>query len=278
MKQEFKVLFFSLVSAGLLTSCLSEVQDFGEGTQVEKAEGVLSLKLSSSSDFTLMSRSLNENNYRNTSNYTVQILNANNGSVVYECKGSELAGSFPRTLAIGSYRVNAFYGTGYDASRNDFRVEGTTTFNLKGDETKEVSVNCAPTCGKLSVVFEGMSTYFENYNVVYGGTKALGNKTISWSETDSEPWYVALAEGGETINYTINLKAKEEYLQGKDKESATQTGVVKGTIRLERNKAHKLTVKPNYSATTDGGMSLTITIDDSTNDHNVVFEVPVSWI
>ena len=60
--------------------------------------------------------------------------------------------------------------------------------------------------------------------------------------------------------------------------SSLATGVATGSFKLDRNKAHKLSIKPNYTPTTDGGMSLTITIDESTNDHEITWDVPVTWI
>lgn len=279
MRKEISLLFLAAGFAGLMTSCLSEEHDFSAPEEAPGAKGRVSLSLKANTDFTLITRGLQESAYKNTGNYTVQIVNASNQSLVFECKGADLATSFPKTLNIGSYRVDAFYGKESAASRDEFLVKGSTVFTVKGDEEKAVNVNCAPTCGKLSVAFDpDMAKYFDEYNVVYGGTKALNGSTITWAKNDTEPWYIALDEAGETINYTINLTTKEEFLHKVGNEEPKTTGTATGTITLQRNKAHKLTVKPNYTPTTDGGMSLTITIDDSTNDHQITWEVPVTWI
>ena len=276
MKQKQLIFCMGLSVMSLFTSCLSEDHDLdlnpSGGT---KEQGSLVLDLSAATNFD-QTRSLNESDYSNTSNYNVKVVNAANENVILECKASELSSNLPKTVDIGSYRVEASYGTERDASRSEFYMYGEAVATVKAKEQKTVTVNCTPTCGKVSVAFDSeMATYYTDYNVTFGGTKKLGAKTFSWSKTDSEPWYIALDKSGETVSYTINLTTKEEYLP---EGASSNTGTVTGTFTLERNKAHKLTISPNYKPTTEGGMKLTIVIDDSTNDKNITWEVPVTWI
>jgi len=276
MKKEQFFIFMGLGVMSFFTSCQSEDHDFdlnpSGGT---KEQGSLVLNLNASTNFA-ETRALNENDYRNTSNYNVKIVNVANENVILECKASELSSNLPKTVDIGSYRIEASYGTERDASRSEFYMFGDAVTTIKAKEQKTVSVNCSPTCGKVSVAFDSeMATYYSDYNVVFGGTKKLGTKTCSWSKTDSEPWYIALDKSGETVSYTINLTTKDEYLP---EGSSTNTAIATGTFTLERNKAHKLTIRPNYQPTTDGGVKVTIVIDDSTNDKNITWEVPVTWI
>lgn len=274
MNKNILMLLAAMGVASLMTSCASDENILGQ-----EGKGTVNLSLTTGTEFAVQTRALTESNYKNVNNYTVQIVNANNGTVVDEFKGSEVNSKFPKTLNIGSYRIAAFYGKESPASRNDFFVTGTTTFNVKGDDNVDVSVKCAPTCGRLSVVFTPeMATYFANYEVVYGGTTALGTNTITWAKNDTEPWYVLLDEAGETVNYTINLTTKEDFLQTINGGEGKVDAQVTGTIQLQRNKAHKLTVSPTYTPTTDGGMKLTITIDEGTNDKEITIEVPVTWI
>lgn len=276
MKQ--KKLFFcvGLSVISLFTSCLSEEHDIdlnpSNGT---KEQGVLDFNLSAATNFD-QTRALNENDYRNTQNYNVKVINVANENVILECKASQLSSNLPKKVDIGSYRVEAYYGTERDASRTEFYMFGDAVATIKAKEQKTVTVNCAPTCGKVSVSFDSqMATYYSDYNVTFGGTKKLGAKTFAWSKSDSEPWYIALDKSGETISYSINLTTKDEYLP---EGATTNTGVATGTFTLERNKAHKLTISPNYKPTTDGGVKVSIVIDDSTNDKNITWEVPVTWI
>ena len=274
MKQKQLIFCMGLSAIALFASCNEREIDLNPNGGSSE-QGTLSLNLNASTDFD-QTRALDESTYRNTQNYDVRVINASNENVILECKASQLSANLPKKVDIGSYRVEASYGTEKDASRNEFFMYGEAVTTVKSKEEKSITVDCTPTCGKVSVVFDSdMSTYYTDYNVTFGGTKKLGAKTISWAKNDTEPWYIALDNTAETISYTINLTTKDEYLPDG---SNTNSGTASGTFTLERNKAHKLTITPNYIPTTDGGMKLTITIDDSTNDKEITWEVPVTWL
>ncbi len=247
-------------------------QDPVEGAGETGEQGTLMLNLKGKTNFVQV-RGLNESDYNNVNNYTV-IVTDKNGREHINCLGSEVAAKMPLTLDIGSYTIKAFYGKESTASRNEFYVEGVVNGTIKGEQREVVEVECTPTCGRLIVNFNSeMATYFSDYNVTFYGTEALGGATISWAKNDVEPWYVGLKQGGETISYTINVTAKDEYLTtGKQ-----QTATVTGTFNLERNKGYKMNVNPSYTPTTEGGMKLSITIDDGTNDIPVEWEIPLDW-
>lgn len=278
MKNEILMLAAMLSASGVMTSCLSEEHDFS--IPVESTEtGTVMLNLDVDASFEVASRALNEAAYKNTSNYTVQIINTANNNVVLECKGSELLTQLPKTLDIGSYKVVAFYGKEQAASRNEFYMYGSSTFTIKAKDEKPVNVKCVPTCGKVRVSFDSeMATYYSDYSVSFGGTSSLGSNTFAWEKSDSDPWYVGVQENGEMLTYTIALTVKEDYLSKDNNGDTHETGTVTGTFKLDRNKAKNLTIHPNYTPTTEGGMKLSITIDESTNDHEVTYEVPVTWI
>ena len=277
---KIKQLLFTLGIATpvALASCSSE-KDFDLTPVTDKAKGSLILNLNAEAGFESQTRALNEDNYKNTANYNVKIINTANDNILVDCKASELSTYLPKTVEIGTYTVLATYGNEHAASRNEFFMTGSSTVRVNAKEEKTVNVTCSPTCGKVSVQFDSkMATYYSDYNVSFSGTKALNNSNFTWAKTDTAPWYILLDEGGEKVTYTINLTAKEDYMH-KDKDGSSQaTGVAEGSFELDRNKAHKLIIKPNYTPTTDGGMSLTITIDESTNDHEITWDVPVTWI
>lgn len=276
---KIKQLLFTLGIATpvAFASCSSE-KDFDLTPVNDKAQGSLILNLQAEAGFESQTRALTEANYKNTANYNVKIINSNDNAIV-DCKASELSTYLPKTVNIGTYTILATYGTEHAASRNEFFMTGSTTVRVKANEENPVNVTCSPTCGKVSVQFASdMATYYSDYNVSFSGTKALGTKTFDWTKTDTEPWYIKLNEGGETVNYTITLTAKEDYMHKGGDGSSQATGVATGSFKLDRNKAHKLSIKPNYTPTTEGGMSLTITIDESTNDHEITWDVPVTWI
>lgn len=253
---------------------LAACSSLDEGLEQETAQGKLELKLTAGTNFS-ETRALNEESYRNTANYTVEVLDKD-GTSKLNCKGSELASKMPLTLGIGSYTVKASYGTSHAASRDEFYVEGTAVGTIRADGTEEVSVVCTPTCGRVRVTFDSdMSTYFSDYNVTFSGTQALGTGSVAWAKNDTEPWYLELDEAGETLTFTLTTNTRSEYIHsGNQQETNTKTG----TFSLDRNKAYNLNVSPTYNPTGDGTVSIEITIDESTNDIEVPIEVPVEWI
>lgn len=280
MKHTKFLVCIGVSAMSLFTSCMSDEHDFdlNPASQGEANTGQLVLSLSADTRFAdQTTRALSEDNYRNTNNYTVQLLKAE--EVLLECKGSEIAEKLPKELNPGDYVVKAFYGQEENYSRDRFYVEGSREFNIAKGATSTVSVTCQPTCGKLSVVFDNeMATYYDNYNVQYSGAAAFSGNTIAWLKNDTEPYYVKLNANGETLTYTVNLTVKEEYAHSDANGNKQTSGTVTGTFTLKRNQAHRLTVKPNYIPTADGGLSLTIVIDDSVNEISKTIEVPVEWI
>ena len=272
------VICMMLGAAALATSCVSENHSELEPSDTGKGTGVLTIDLKSDLSFANATRALEESDYHNTDNYQVKLIKVEDESVVFTCLASELGSHLPCNLPIGErYRVEAWYGTEHDASRDEFRVEGSDEFSVESEEQKKLTVECTPTCGKLTVAFdEAMATYYETYDVTYSGTEALGDKTITWAAEDTEPWYVALNEGGEDITYTINLTTKEEYAHVEGDQQTT-TAKVTGKFNLQRNRAQKLTIRPSYKPGT-AGVEILITIDDSTNDKEIDWEVPTEWI
>lgn len=254
-----------------LTSCS---QDSGWNNQAESRQGYLSLSLNTNTDFVVKTRAVNEEQYKNVSNYDVVVLDQN-GVEKLNCKGYEVASKMPLTMNIGSYTITASYGKESAASRNDFYVFGSVAGSIKAEQKENVVVTCTPTCGKISVNFgENMATYFSDYNVIFTGTEALGNNTIEWLKGDTEPWYVKLNPTEETIKFTITTTTRDEYVNGNNEQVATKNG----TFKLSRNKAYKININPAYTPTTEGTVNITVTIDESTNDKPVDIEVPVDWV
>ena len=278
MKAKQLILCMSMgIAPALFYSCASDDREFELPTSEQY--GTLSIDLTNETEFTRDDRALNEETYKNAANYTVRLVNTTNDNVIFECNYNNLNDYLPKTLEIGTYRVEASYGTERAFSRNEFLCKGSTTFSIQAKEEKKVNVSVAPTCGKLSVAFDSeMATYFDDYSVSFGGTKAMSTSTCTWAKADTEPWYVAIDEAGETVNYTISLTTKDDYMHSDANGNTSKQASVKGSFQLQRNKAHKLTVRPNYNPTTEGALSITIIIDESTNDKEYTWEVPVTWI
>ena len=277
MKKNTIFMCLSLGLAATLTSCSFdnkfEAEELGETGQT----GKLTLNVASGVEFATGTRAVDESTYQNTDNYTVNITD-NKGNSKFSGTFATLKTRLPLELDLGSYNISASYGNEYAASRDGFKVEGKNIFTIQAAKTVECNVACAPTAGKILVEFDpSMATYCALYDVDFTGTAALGTSVAHWGKDDTAPYYLAINEGGETVNYTIHLTAKADYagLNGEEKvTNATATG----SFTLERNKAKKLTVGANYTPTTDGGLKVVVEIDESTNDKTIPIEVPVTWI
>ena len=277
MKKNTIFMCLSLGLAAMLTSCSFdnkfEAEELGETGQT----GKLTLDVASGVEFATGTRAVDESTYQNTDNYTVNITDSK-GNNKFSGTFATLKTRLPLELDLGSYDITASYGTEQAASRDNFLATGSSTFSINGAGTVEATVNCTPTSGKVAAEFDAsMATYCDTYSVDFSGTTALGNSVAHWGKDDTAPFYLALAEGGETINYTIYLTAKSDYAGLNGEEKVTEATAT-GSFRLERNKFKKLTVKANYTSTTDGGLKIVIEFDETTNDKPITIEVPVTWI
>ena len=265
----------ALLTALGLTAC--SAQDDGLDTPSEAQQGQLMLNLSSGTNFSDVTRAVNEETYKNVSNYTVQILDKEENPIL-ECKGSELASKMPISLPIGSCTVKAYYGTESAASRDIFFVYGKGTGTIEPNKEETITVNCIPTCGRVKVAFSSdMANYFKDYKVEFSGTQKLAGDKFTWNKGDSDPWYVYVNDGGETIDFTITTTTHDDYVNADNK---AQTSTQTGRFTLKRNKAYKMNVNSSYNPSypEDGSVGINITIDESTNDINEDIEVPVTWI
>jgi hypothetical protein len=268
MKKKTWMLGLAIALGLSLTSCSQE------SNLAESKQGRLFLNLKSETGFSKTTRALNEKSYANTDNYQIVVTDKNN-NVKLNCKGSDLQNFTGITLPLGGFKVQAFYGEEHAYSRDAFYVYGETVGNISADDMQTVTVTCTPTCGRIAVNFAPeMATYYQGYNVTFTGTEAMGTNVISWLENDTEPWYVKLNEGGETISFTITTTTKSEYVDGNKNSVTTKTG----TFKLDRNKAYKMNISPTYTPTTEGQLDINVTIDESTNDSEHDIEIDVDWI
>lgn len=252
-----KLLMGCLAFIGLTTqSCSSSEEPANmEGT------GNITLSVTAQAAFT---KAVNENAYNNVDNYTVQIIN-DKGTSVKEFLYSEREEKI--TLSNGSYTLKAFYGTESNASRDGFYVEGSNTFQVNGEAVEQVSVTCAPTCGKVAVKFaSNMSEYFSDYSVVYETTalKAAGSTAV-WAKDDTEPWYLKIDPKGETVTASIQVTRLSD----------NKTATVEKTYTLAPGKSWTLSIAPQDN---NGNIGIEITIDESTDDEVIDIEVPSEWL
>mgnify|MGYP004517695879 FL=1 len=264
MRHRF-VLFCSFVSMLLFASCSKD--DAGSVAE-PNGSGTISLSVAADANFK-SSRAVSESDYKNADNYTVKIMQGEEeiASFLYKDKASSYK------LDNGNYTLKAYYGEEFPASRDKFYVVGTKEFTVDGNDVN-VKVDCEPTCGKLVVNFDTkMSEFFSNYYVTYE-TKALtaAGTECRWAKDDTEPWYVKLDAAGEVVKATVHYTVKSSNKEG------TQVLTYKTTDGVEKmmpNKSWTLNISPKDN---NGSLSITITIDENTNDRPIKIVVPTDWL
>lgn len=252
-----KLLMGCLASICLTTqSCSSADEPAYTGST-----GNITLSVTAQTAFT---KAVDESAYNNVNSYTVQILN-DNGTPVQEFLYAEKPEKI--SLSNGTYTLKAFYGTESDASRDGFYVEGSSNFQVNGEPVQNVSVTCAPTCGKVAVKFaSNMGEYFSDYSVVYE-TAALtaAGSTAVWAKGDTAPWYLKVDPKGETVKASIQVT----------RVSDNKTATVEKTYEMGPGKSWTLNIAPQDN---NGSIGIEITVDESTDDEQIDIEVPSEWV
>lgn len=267
----------SLLLGGLLvTSCQSE--DF-DGPVQAKGKGTVTLNLKMDSSFGTSTKAISEADslkYHGKNNYTVEILKANEDeSVVVSELYPNLEDSY--TLDLGSYIARAYYGENYKdvkATQDGYYVVGEQTFTMDVNEdneveSKSISLTCSPTHAKLIANFdvEEMDKYFSDYYVTY----KVGTTETS-KVNNMDPWYLLVNKAGETVTATIHLT-----LADGDSYTVNKDFVSTKTKTLKPNESWTLEIAPTYEQKT-GDLGINITIDETTEDHEIVITVPSDWV
>lgn len=240
----------------LLTACSSEE----DSLQIPEGKGYVKLNLTADAGF--QTKAVNESDYENKENYTVQILSKEDGSTVKNWKYTEIPEGLIE-LENGSYVLKAFCGEDNAASTTSMYVEGTSDFDINGDQ-KEVSVTCAPVCARVTIVGEGMNEQFSGWSAMIG-TKALGSGNYFNYLKDGDPVYLKV-EKEESISVDFTFTPN----------SGSKTTTASRTYTVNPNEALKITLKP--AASENGHLGITITIDGSTNDETINIEIPADWV
>lgn len=257
MKKYVIALYMMLGMGIFATSCSSEE----EFSQVYQGTGTVELAVNPDAGF--QSRAVNESDYANLKNYTVQILK---DGVVYN--NLQFTGTVPASLELeaGNYTLKAFAGKDEAASTKTMYVEGSCTFSVVAGQRTTVTVTCKPVCAKVTVTYgTDMAKYFTDYYVTFE-TQALGENRYIWYKENVDPVYMRV-NNNEKINPWITLK---------DKENKSKTITLKdGGYTLSPAQALSIKIVPVVN---DGKLQISITVDDSTEDKNITIDVPSEWI
>lgn len=239
-----------------LSSCSS-------GEDASQAKGKVQFYVERSLAFT---RAIDMTALSNTDNYIIDIYDAE-GKVLMSKALGEIEESTVE-LEAGTYRLVAHYGESKPASQDALMMKGEAAFSVEAGKVSEVGVTCTPVSAKVMVDFgEKMETYFSDYYVTYT-TKALNEEGTAaiWSKTNTDPWYL-LVENDETVKAVIHVTRKS------DGKSAT----IERQHNLSAGKAWTLTIEAKEEEVPSGDATITITIDDTTNDKEETIIVPNNW-
>lgn len=261
--RQFKTLWKGMAAALagglLLCACSSEE----EAALTAEGKGLVKIGLSADTGFSTQTKAVDESSYRNTDNYTVQIIKKGDAeSVIGTYTGAEIPSELIE-LSNGSYYVKAFYGTDAAASTTAMYVEGTKDFDINSDQVTDVTVSCAPVCAKVTVKYEGMEDYFADWRADFK-TEALGETVFPLYKNVTDPLYLKV-NNNESVSVTFSLTNKESKIT-----------TIPKTYTMNPNEALNITVKP--AAPENGNLGISITIDSSTNDETVDIEIPSDWI
>lgn len=267
--KKYVVMFCALLAMGASVASCSSDEEVVQGAA--EGKGLVKLSLNVGTEF--QSRAITESDYTDLANYTVQILK--DGKVVQDANGNECewtGTTIPEDLielSNGGYTLLAFTGEDYKgvgATTQGMYVEGSSVFNVDGDQVTEATVNCTPQCARVTVNFDAkMADYFNNYYVVFDGTDALSaGFTYTWQKTFTDPVYMAV-DGTETLTATIKLV---------DTEGKVVEDIVR-THSISAGKAWKLNIAPVVEG---GNLGITIEIDGATTNYPIDIEIPSDWL
>ena len=251
-----------LLGFAAFTACTSEEDD----ALIPEGKGYVKLSLNADTGF--KTKAVDESEYADVNNYTVQILK--DGKVVegmewnYADMPTELI-----ELTNGGYELKAFYGEEYNvpSTRDGLYMEGIKTFNVNGDQ-QSLTVECKPVQAKIQVNFDSkMANYFSDYYVTFE-TEALGNENKAlWGKDDTSPLYLKVNANGEGVVATFTL----------NKITGGQATVDPKTYTLKPLDFQTINIAPVVESNT-GNVGISITINKDTNDENVNIEIPTEWL
>jgi len=253
-----KILVGVLSGIGLFASCSSDTEELLN----ESGTGFVSFSIQANTGFQT-TRAIDENDYENVDNYTVQIWEDEDLFNEYT------PGNIPSSLKLdaGTYTVKAFCGEDLAASTESIYVVGESDVTLAAGETQTATIVCTPVCAKVTVDFDKeLATYFNDYSVSFQ-TKALDQMTYIWKKEYTDPVYLKV-DDNESVTMNIELTNKEGKKVNQDYSHS-----------LSPKQAFTLHVKPQVKEPGDTGLGIVIEIDEGTNEPTEIeIDIPSNWI
>ncbi len=224
----------------------------------EKDNGLVKLNVSSEVQFLTKATSV-EDDFKDVSQYTINVLNSSQ-TILHSSKYADR----PEFLKLepGEYTFKAFKGSDEKASFSPY-VEGLTSFTVVEKDTINVSLTCVPTSVKVIMNFDlAMDDYFSDYKVSYK-TELLETATTLEKTDLDKPFYLKTAEN-KSLLVKISLTTKDGKVASSEK-----------TYTVSPKQALTIKVEP---VVVTGNLGITIEIDDSTNDKEIIVDIPAEWL
>lgn len=246
----------------MLTACSSEE----DSLQIPEGKGYVKLNLTADAGF--QTKAVDESDYANLDNYTVQILKDGTLLTGMEWKYNQISNDKLIELTPGGYELKAFYGEEYNVAgtQNGLYVVGEQAFNINEEEEKDLTLTCKPVQAKVRVIFgEKMAEYFNDYSVAFK-TEAYGEHgQFVWEKDMTDPVYLKVNEKGERVTAKFTLVDKKGKL----------ADVEDRIYELSPLDYQTITINPVVES---GNLGISITINTDTNDEEIDIEIPSDWI
>lgn len=237
---------------------------------LSRAVGTLSIGVSASPSYSSKTRAIDEDEYRNADNYTVQVQEVG-GNLLYNDLYKNMPLSFD-VEAGKTYTVKAFYGDNVDAGFDKLYMEGNQQFTISDGEQKNVLLPCRPANVKVTVVYtENFLKYYSDCTVSLL-TSHLTEPFVMNMNTDlNKEAYLKADITGETIKISVDgFKDKS----GKFVDMG-------GALVTEKNVTPKthvtITVDPEVITVGTGEASFDVSVDTGTEDKDVNIEIPEEY-
>lgn len=247
-----------LLGFAAFTACTSEEEE----ALITEGKGYVKLSLNADAGF--QTKAVDESEYRDVNNYTVQIINNSTNSLVKQYTGESLPEELIE-LDNGGYTVKAFYGQDVPASTTSMYVEGSTIFNINSNTVENVAVTCTPVCARVTIVEdETLKNYFKNWKATFK-TVALEQASYDYDKGDDPVYLKVSNEEKVTCSYQFTkndgtiIELEGSY-----------------TYTLSPNKAMKITLKPLEPE--NGQLGITVEIDGTVTEHVIDITIPSDWV
>lgn len=248
-----------LLGFAAFTACTSDEEE----ALIPEGKGYVKLSLNADAGF--QTKAVDESEYRDVNNYTVQIINNSTNILVNQYTGESLPEELIE-LDNGGYTVKAFYGQDVPASTTSMYVEGSTIFNINSNTVENVAVTCTPVCARVTIVEdETLKNYFKNWKATFK-TVALEQASYDYDKGDDPVYLKVSNEEKVTCSYQFT----------KNDGTIIELEGNPYSYTLSPNKAMKITLKPLGSV--NGQLGITVEIDGTVTEHVIDITIPSDWV